>query len=82
MCVESLLRTKYALCELRSLLEGPCEYDREAGSSVRPESVLGSLRSADAVGAADLAVSVSGLGGAGTVVDGVDECLRAPSSGG
>ena len=44
MCVESLLRTKYALCELRSLLEGPCEYDHEAGSSVRPESVLGSIR--------------------------------------
>ena len=82
MCVEFLLKTKYALCELRSLLDGPCEYDRDAGSSVRPESVLGSLRSAGTVGAAALAVSVSKVGGAGTVGDGVDEPLREVSSGG
>ena len=82
MCVASLLKTKYALCELRSLLDGPCEYDREAGSSVRPESVLGSLRSAGAVGAAGLAVSVSRVDGAGMTGGGVDEPLREMSSGG
>ena len=79
MFVESLLKTKYALWELRNLLDGPWENVREVGSSVRPESVFGSLRLACSTPVDGLELSVSGAGGIGTGGDGEGESLRAES---
>ena len=79
MFVESLLKTKYALWELRNLLDGPWESVREVGSSVRPESVFGSLRFACSTSVAGLVLSVSRAGGIGTGGDGEGESLRTES---
>ena len=74
--VESLPKTKYALWELRNLLDGPWENVREEGSSARPESVFGSLRLACSTPVDGLELSVSGAGGTDTGGDGEGESLR------
>jgi hypothetical protein len=76
MFVDSLLKTKCALLELRNLLDGPWDNVREDGSSVRPESVFGSLRLACSAPVAGLLLSVSTDGGIVTGGEGEGELLR------